>query len=812
MNRFKDHFVRLCFSIFLILPPFLLGGVYSHTQTNLLIISILSAVSLCFFSYLLIYRKPFLVSSIVFPLAVILIYALFQLVPVPLIILEIVSPKAHFFHLIEGSGPRPITMSVPDTVYSIMRVLTLILFSIIVARTVYLGKRKWKQILIDTIIYISSIVILISAALRIINAQTWLYGTLRHPGFLLDPIIINPNHAAAFFGISAILSLSSIYSTDFGRKKILYGSLFFVHTISVVSTLSRGGILAFAASIIFFLLIKRTDHDRENGKTKFYLSVFSLVFALFVVFQTGHALLEKEFDFEREGYFSKIEEMGTVKDYIGDFYLTGSGLGSFSKVYSYYQNDPERKFTELENEPVQFMLENGIFFGIFIFAILLWIIAKGRKDVKRNSGFISVFVFVFLHNTVDFNLHNFSTLFPVIAVVVLTVEPLELLGIKRFAAIIFCIAVSLLLLLMTLSQSGRKSAGYSENFSYEELVYNYPADYSVPMGKAIEKLNSSQKKEESGIAGKYATAVMLKAPRYYFTHYIAGNYLLRLGSVDTALLFYRKSIGLSGSKYPVLLRKIYIDLKSAGLSGKMMDIISVGDGNIAELERFLFEISGTNESSLKFIHSNEELFFISAIRSYIDKKDIDSAEKLILRVESTKKDIPDEIRGRLLMYKGRIYENRSEYRQAFEYYSKGASLTGGFFDHLQSAYCSLHLDKETIDLAEKGMRTALLKSSKNISHYYKWLSRREFMNDNYADGFKYLEKAVDISKNPNWRFELANTYNRRGMHYAALKTLVILKKENPSFSRELVDERIEEEKKKLSDKEQKNFKELMLKN
>lgn len=86
------------------------------------------------------------------------------------------------------------------------------------------------------------------------------------------------------------------------------------------------------------------------------------------------------------------------------------------------------------------------------------------------------------------------------------------------------------------------------------------------------------------------------------------------------------------------------------------------------------------------------------------------------------------------------------------------------------------------------------------------------MDNNYADGFKYLEKAVDVSKNPNWRLELANTYSRRGMHYAALKTFLLIQKEHPSFSRELINKRIEEEKKKLSDKEQKNFNELMLKN
>ena len=811
MNRFKDHFVRFCFSIFLILPPFLLGGVYSHLGTNLLIISILAAVSLCFFTYLLIYKKRVVISSATLLLLFVAGIALLQLIPLWPSLLKILTPQGHYFHLTEGSGARPLTMSVPDTLYSTMRIAVLIFFSIIIARTVYLGKKLWKQAVIDTIIYVSTAVIFISAALRIVNAKSWLYGNLRSPGFLLDPILINPNHAAAFFGISALLSLTSIYSTDFGRKKIFYGSLFFLHSIAVAATLSRGGILAFAVSLIFFIFMKKAGSYEKEG-AKFYFSIIFFLLAAGVVFHTGYALLEKEFDFKRDGYFSKIEEIKTVREYSSDFLITGSGLGSFSKVYPYYQDNPERRFTELENEPLQFVLENGVFAAFAVFFILVWLIVRGKRDSKRNSGLISVLIFVLMHNTVDFNLHNFSTLFPVIAVLVLVVEPVELVGFKRIFLLSASIAVIFAVFLILSTEKGRKMAGYSENYSYGELIYNYPADYSVPMNKAIEKLNSSVAAEMSS-AGQYTSAAMSKAPRYYFTRYIAGNYLLRLGSVEQALVLYRKSIEQSGSKYPAILRKIYQDLKNAGIGEKITEVISVNDGNIIELEKFLFETSKTDKVSLEYIHSNENLFFLSAIRSYIDKKEYDAAERLILRIESSGKGGDSkESKGMILMYKGMILESRKEHRAAFEHYLKGAEITGSFHDHLRAAYCALNLDKAAVDKAEIGVKSALLKSSGNIAHYYKWLSRREFMNDSFADGLKYLEKAADMSNSPGWRFELANVYSRRGMYYVSVKHLLKIKKEHPAFSTDTINLRIEEEKKKLSDKEQKNFKELMFGN
>ena len=55
-----------------------------------------------------------------------------------------------------------------------------------------------------------------------------------------------------------------------------------------------------------------------------------------------------------DGYAVTVEDIGgTAGDfpnYFGDFYITGSGTGSFSRTYPYYQTNPEKHFDQLEND------------------------------------------------------------------------------------------------------------------------------------------------------------------------------------------------------------------------------------------------------------------------------------------------------------------------------------------------------------------------------------------------------------------------------------------------------------------------------
>ena len=810
-NKLKLLFLMLSSGVFFVLPPFLLGGVYSHTGTNLLIMFVGALSAFSYSIYLLITKKPFAISSVVFPLIAIIAFALLQLVPIPEGLLKVLSPQGYFFHSLEGRGARPLTMSIPDTIYSIFRVLTLIFLSCILARNIFLGNKKWKQNTIDTVILVSTVAIVVSVVLRFMQSETWLYGKLRHNGFLIESVLINTNHAAGYFGISGLLALTSIYTTTFPRKKIFYAALFFLHSAAVVATLSRAGIAAYAATLILFFIVNAKSFAKREG-FKFYFPVIAILLVLVFAYQTGMKLLEREFDFGREDYFNKFDNIARAWDYMRDFIVSGSGLGSFSKVFSYYNSNPEIFANHLENEPIQFILETGIFFALIIFASFICLVVFGKRETKRKNGLLAVLFFVVMQNTLDFNLHNFATLFPVILVLVLLVKPVQLHKKKRIAALVSMALLSLTTMFFTATSEGQKMLGYSpeEPYPYETAVFYYPADYTIPMRAAIAKINSKDR-ETLASAGAEISAMLTKSPKYYFGYYLNGVYLLRLGAYKPALSFFRKAVERikNKRKYTKMLNKIYERLLLFGLQERITDIVSINDPYKKELERFIFQISTDNKAALNFANEHHDIFFISVIRNMLKEKRYGEALDLINSITNENKNLGEFERGQLLIYRGKISEHDKLYKEAFQLYMQGADLTHSFRDYLTAAYCSLRLDRETQELVNGTLKTMTLKTSGNLGLYYRWLSKREFNANNQTTGFKYLEKAAEVSRNPHWQLEVANMYAKLGMHYFASQNFLKITREYPKFKPEEMKKRYEDEKQKMEKDEEKNLKEFM---
>ena len=808
-NKLKLLFLMLSSGVFFVLPPFLLGGVYSHTETNLLIMFVGAFSAFSYSVYLLVTKKPFAVSSVVFPFLAIVVFALLQLVPIPEGLLKILSPQGYFFHSLEGSGVRPLTMSVPDTVYSIFRVLTLIFLSCILSRNIFLGNKKWKQNTIDTVILVSTVAIVVSIVLRFVQSETWLYGKLRHSGFLIESVLINANHAACYFGISGLLALTSIYTTTFPRKKIFYASLFFFHSAAVTATLSRGGISAYAAALILFFIINAKSFSKREG-FKFYFPVAAIVLVLVFAYRTGMKLLEREFDFGREDYFNKFDDIARAWDYMKDFILSGSGLGSFASVFSYYDSNPALRATQLENEPMQFILETGIVFSLIIFAAFIYLVVFGKRETKRKNGLLMVLFFVVMHNTLDFNLHNFATLFPVVLVLVLLVKPIQLHGKKRISALVVMAVLALTTMLFTALPGGQKILGYSpeDPYPYETAVFLYPSDYKVPMKAAVEKLNSKEM-ESVASAGQEISAMISKSPKYYFGYYLNGVYFLRLGISNQAVSFFRKAVERSERKYEPLLNLIYERLLFLGIQERITDIVSIDDKNTKALEHFIFRISADNRAALDFANQHQDVFFISVIRNMLKEKRYTEALDLINKITAENKNLTDPQRGRLLIYRGKISEHDKLYKEAFQLYMQGADLTHSFSDYLTAAYCSLKLDRETQELVNGTLKNMTLKTSGTLGSYYKWLSIREFKDRNQAAGFKYLERAAEVARNPYWQLEVADKYAKLGMHYFASQNYLKIIRDYPKFRPEEMKKRYEEEKQKMEKDEEKNLKELM---
>ena len=804
MADLRKYFIRSFIATGLILPPFLLGGVYSHIGTNLIIMGLISFSGIFYSIHFLIYEKELNISMTMFPLVLIGLFILLQLIPLPPSLLGILSPKAHFFHSIEGSGYHPLTLSIPDSWYTFFRVGTMIIFISLISRPLFSDIRKWRKIIINLIIAVSTCIIAISIVLRLLQFDTWLYGTLKHPGFLLDPIIINPNHAAGFFGISGILSLLLLTKKEHKRKKIFYGSLFFFHSLAVAGTLSRGGILAYILAVTFFLVLSKFSIVRSKKNLATFLAPLLLI--LSTVFYTGFALLEKEFDVEREGFFDKIENIESVTGYSSDFFLTGSGAGSFSKVYTYYQKNPETRFVELENEPVQFFLEYGLF-AFLIFATLIFIVLRQKKKDRRYKGYYAVIFFVILQNTVDFNFHNFATLFPVLIIMLLSTDYINFTGkrAKIFASILLLLCLSIFA--VSVSSAGHKLVGYEKETDYKKDVYLYPAFYLVPMERTISKINDPSATEAIG-AAQTVSALINKAPKYYFSYYLAGNLMLRIGSRQEALDFFRLSLAKCDKNLFEVFKKINSIMKNNGLKNDIPSIIPKNHEHLSDLEHFLVAESLDNKSLEPFLSERPDLFPVGAIKILLRNKDFATAKEMLSKKHPGSHD--SKTRGELLMLSGKIDYDEKNYEEAFRKYTQGADNTKSFSHYLSAAYCSLKLGEKETKRAEKNLMKGTLHSSRNLSSFYLWKYRKELMGNDIARALRSLEKAANISKDPNIKNQLAIFYYRNRMYSQADDKIKEIIRSHPDYRKKEMLQLLEKIQKSITIKESETLRDSLL--
>ncbi len=777
MPDVRKHLTRLCIATGLIMPPFLLGGVYSHVGTNLVIIGVISFFGIVCATSFLMHGEDLNISIAVVPLILIGLYILLQLIPLPPALLGLLSPKAAYFHNIEGSGSHPLTLSIPDSWYTLIRVMTLITFASLISRTLFADIKKWRRMLLNLVIAVSTCMIAVSIVFRMLQFDTWLYGTLRHPGFLIDPLIINPNHAAGFFGISGILSLLLLTKKEHKRKKMFYGTLFFLHSLAVFGTLSRGGILSYVISIIFFMVISRYSFVRSRKNLIIFL--FPLLLVLSTVFYAGNTLLKEEFNYEKDGFFDKVANYKNVADYAADFFITGSGSGSFSKVYTYYQKNPETRFVQLENEPVQFFLEYGLF-AFLIFGLLIFIVLKQKNKDRRYKGYYSVFLFVILQNTVDFNLHNFSTLFPVTIIMILSTDRIKLTGLRSKGYALLFLFLCILTFGISVTRTGHRLVGYEKETDYKKSVYLYPAHYLVPMEKTIQRMNS-EKLTEAIEASQTVSAVIEKAPNYYFSYYLAGSLMLRIGSYDQAIDFFKLSLERTDDNILNVFKRINGSLKNYKLEKRIPEIIPRSHERLEKIENYLVNESAQNRVLENHILKNTETFPFASVRILFRKKDLPEAEEILSQIR--KEDLNEHNLGEFFILSGKMAQYEKKYSEAFEMFLKGAEITHSFSHYMLAAYCALHLGKKEVKLIEHHLEKNSLHSTNNLAEFYLWKHKLETMNKDFSMALKSLEKAARLSSRPHIKKRLALFYYKNGLFSEAEREIKNIIRDHPDYQK-----------------------------
>jgi O-antigen ligase len=253
---------------------------------------------------------------------------------------------------------------------------------------------------------------------------------------------VNPNHFAGYMELVIPLSIGLFLSkwrhvggsrlrgirgflikigTEEGCKLILFGFLAVLMVGALFLSLSRGGVISFLGSMMFFLfLFAKKEKERRNILVMVVLliSVFSLLIwmgirPLLEEFSTVQNLSR---DYDIQYRFQNWRDSATI---IRDFPLFGVGLEAFSSIFPKYKTTGlQYYYLYLENDYLQLLCEMGILGCV----VLLWFIAslflrvgsgysrngaEGMSSVHYISlcGCLTGVVAIMIHSFWDFNMH-----------------------------------------------------------------------------------------------------------------------------------------------------------------------------------------------------------------------------------------------------------------------------------------------------------------------------------------------------------------------------------------------------------------------
>ncbi|WP_457578089.1 O-antigen ligase family protein [Desulfomarina sp.] len=373
------------------------------------------------------------------PLVLLLGIIGFQLLPLPISVVKILSPETYevyspLFQVGHEQNWLPLSVNQRATLHELLRFGSYGLLYVLTVQLLSEPGRLRKTA--GVVVFLGSAIALL-ALIQNVGSPDKIYWLRKVPANA-SPFgpWINPNQFAGYMELVSPLafglflfyrprvrgheSFREKFVTFFTIPRIhLYLFLWFAASLMVFSvfvSLCRGGILAIiGGGVTFFLLYRRKFPGRS--------SYFFLTLAVAVVLAVswfGWDIILSEFN-------QKIDSAGHIREgrlllwqdtlaLIRDFPLFGAGFGSFIHIYPLYKTFAGNLiYDHAHNDYLELLTDGGIVSLLlaawFVISILVhgWEMIRRRRDryaVFLGIGAISGIISLLVHSMTDFNLHN----------------------------------------------------------------------------------------------------------------------------------------------------------------------------------------------------------------------------------------------------------------------------------------------------------------------------------------------------------------------------------------------------------------------
>jgi O-antigen ligase len=240
---------------------------------------------------------------------------------------------------------------------------------------------------------------------------------------------INRHHFAGYMELALAIPLGLLLSGSLeSYKRPLYAFAAVVMAMSLVATNSRGGIISLGAEIFFVVLIASFSWFKKKNQTRGQrvrgaLVRAALAFGLVVILITGAVVISGPEVFTRFLGTPIAEDPSTGRshfwsvtlDVIKAYPFFGSGLGSFSVIYTRYDTrNGLYRLEQAHNDYLQTLSDAGIIGGMLGIAFIVILFWKGfaRRETHDkfrrgvSTGALAGCFAVLVHSFFDFTLHT----------------------------------------------------------------------------------------------------------------------------------------------------------------------------------------------------------------------------------------------------------------------------------------------------------------------------------------------------------------------------------------------------------------------
>jgi O-antigen ligase len=349
-------------------------------------------------------------KALCFSVAGLISLFIFQILPLPASLLKLLSFRS--YELMKEIHAEPFSIgSISFYRYSTLNgvirlVIYLMLFLMAVSLT---GKGElMKRTLASFVIFgfLLSFFAIIQKATW--NGKIYWFRELTQGGSPFGPFV-NRNHFAGLIGMIIPLGLGLSLEEKKMEKKLILIFLSLIMALGIFYSLSRGGIISFLFSMVFFIALVITR--RHYRRYIHYLIIFLSGVICYLLYLGISPIVER---FAQSGLSSEGRMLvwkATLKAF-ADFAWFGTGLGTFRYVFPlYYPEGLQSNFLYAHNDYLQFLLETGVVGASLLALASLSLAGIAFKACSKESpsfimaGLATSMIYMLVHSFFDFNLH-----------------------------------------------------------------------------------------------------------------------------------------------------------------------------------------------------------------------------------------------------------------------------------------------------------------------------------------------------------------------------------------------------------------------